>query len=49
VVARGSRHFTGRRLVLRVGHALRRGRYRVTITIKRGRHAYRLTQTVRVS
>jgi hypothetical protein len=49
VIAHGSRRVAGRRLVLRLAHGLRPGRYRVTVTTGRGRNAHSLTQTVTVS
>jgi collagen type VII alpha len=49
VIARGSVRVAGRRLVVRLAHHLRPGRYRVTVTTGRGRHAHSLTETVRVS
>src|SRR5205085_55273 len=48
VVARGSGRVAGRRLVVRLAHGLRPGRYRVTVTAGRGRHAHALAQTVTV-
>lgn len=49
VIARGSRRVAGGRLVVRLGRGLRPGRYRVTVTTGRGRHAHSVTRTVRVS
>ncbi len=49
VVARGSRRIAGHRLLVRLAHGLRPGRYRVTVTVGRGRHAHSLTQTVTVA
>jgi hypothetical protein len=48
VIARGSRRMAGHRLVVRLAHHLRPGRYRVTVTTGRGRHAHSLTRTIRV-
>jgi hypothetical protein len=45
VIARGSRHLVGRRLVVRLAHRLRPGRYRVTVTTGRG---HSVTETVSV-
>jgi hypothetical protein len=49
VVAHGTRR-VGRhgRLRVHLAHRLRPGRYRVTVTIGRGRHAHSFTQTVKV-
>jgi hypothetical protein len=46
VIARGSRRMSGHRLVVRLAHGLRPGRYRITVTTGRG---HTLTQTVTVS
>jgi hypothetical protein len=48
VIARGSRRMAGRRLVVRLSHRLRHGRYRITVTTGHGRHAHSLTRTVKV-
>jgi hypothetical protein len=48
VVARGSQRVAGPRLRIRLAHRLRPGRYLVTVTVGRGRHAHSLTQTVTV-
>jgi hypothetical protein len=39
---------TAGRLVVRLSHRLRHGRYRITVTTGHGRHAHSLTRTVRV-
>jgi hypothetical protein len=47
VIARGTRRVDGHgRLRVRLPHGLRRGRYRVTVTVRRGRHAHSFTRTV---
>jgi hypothetical protein len=49
LIARGTRKIDAHgRLRVRLGHRLRRGRYRVTVTVGRGRHAQTLTRTVTV-
>jgi hypothetical protein len=49
VIARGTRRMTGRRLVVRLAHGLRPGRYRITATTGRGRHAHSTTQTITIT
>jgi hypothetical protein len=48
VVARGKSRIVGRRLVVRLSHRLRHGRYRITVTTGHGRHKQSFTQTLRV-
>jgi hypothetical protein len=48
VIARGACRVAGGRLMVPLRRGLRAGRYRVTLTTGRGRHAHSLTRTVTV-